>query len=344
MFWEPLKLIKRLRQGTYKVRFLKQGCKISSQTSKTLNVNQKPQKPELNYQGDNALYANQFVTLTASPPFLHTIISWFVNSVPGQWTSNNYDTTISTVGDYAVIIRDALGCISDTSSAAEFTSRSLLNPQMVVRPVDTILASQSIPVSQNSTISICNNGSFDLEVIGPEFGKRYTLWEIPTVNMPSQKAFDNNGDMYQFIYDGTTNKFLGVSAGKYYTEVDDANVSGSAVQSDTIDIIGVNISKPQISPSGTTLCENDESAVTMNVTSSSSDPSGVSYMWYFGQSGTAADSIFASNSISQTSIGAGVYRVAKTLDGCTRYSEPITVTAYPKPGNTTNRLCKRYRM
>ena len=35
--------------------------------------------------------------------------------------------------------------------------------------------------------------------------------------------------------------------------------------------------------------------------------------------------------ISQTSIGAGIYRVAKTLDGCTKYSEPITVTAYPKP-------------
>ena len=224
--------------GTYKVRFLKQGCKISSQTSKSLNVNQKPQKPVLNYQGDNALYANQYVTLTTTPALASYDYQWFVNSVPGQWTSNNYDTTISTVGDYAVIIRDALGCISDTSAAAEFTSRSLLNPQMIVRPVDTILAAQSIPVSQNSTISICNNGSFDLEIAGPEFGKRYTLWEIPTVNMPSQKALDNNGDVYEFVYDGTTNKFLGVPAGKYYTEADDANVSGSAVQSDTIDIIG----------------------------------------------------------------------------------------------------------
>ena len=274
---------------------MKQGCKISSQTSKTLNVNQKPQKPVLNYQGDNALYANQFVTLTATPAISSYDYKWFVNSVPGQWTSNNYDTTISTVGDYAVIIRDALGCISDTSSAAEFTSRSLLNPQMIVRPVDTILAAQSIPVSQNSTISICNNGSFDLEIAGPEFGKRYTLWEIPTVNMPSQKALDDNGDVHEFVYDGTTNKFLGVPAGKYYTEADDANVSGSAVQSDTIDIIGVNISKPQISPSGTTLCENDASAVTLNVTSSSSDPAGVSYSWYFGEAGTTADSIFASS-------------------------------------------------
>ena len=322
---------KATEAGTYKVRFLKQGCKISSQTSKTLNVNQKPQKPVLNYQGDNALYANQFVTLTATPAIPSYDYKWFVNSVPGQWTSNNYDTTISTVGDYAVIIRDALGCISDTSSAAEFTSRSLLNPQMIVRPVDTILAAQSIPVSQNSTISICNNGSFDLEIAGPEFGKRYTLWEIPTVNMPSQKALDNNGDVYEFVYDGTTNKFLGVPAGKYYSEADDANVSGSAVQSDTIDIIGVNISKPQISPSGTTLCENDASAVTLNVTSSSSDPAGVSYSWYFGEAGTTADSIFASSTVSQTSIGAGIYRVAKTLDGCTKYSEPITVTAYPKP-------------
>ncbi|MDB4177147.1 gliding motility-associated C-terminal domain-containing protein [Schleiferiaceae bacterium] len=322
---------KATEAGTYKVRFLKQGCKISSQTSKTLNVNQKPQKPVLNYQGDNALYANQFVTLTATPAIPSYDYKWFVNSVPGQWTSNNYDTTISTVGDYAVIIRDALGCISDTSSAAEFTSRSLLNPQMIVRPVDTILAAQSIPVSQNSTISICNNGSFDLEIAGPEFGKRYTLWEIPTVNMPSQKALDNNGDVYEFVYGGTTNKFLGVPAGKYYTEADDANVSGSAVQSDTIDIIGVNISKPQISPSGTTLCENDASAVTLNVTSSSSDPAGVSYSWYFGEAGTTADSIFASSTVSQTSIGAGIYRVAKTLDGCTKYSEPITVSAYPKP-------------
>ena len=201
---------KATEAGTYKVRFLKQGCKISSQTSKTLNVNQKPQKPVLNYQGDNALYANQFVTLTATPAIPSYDYKWFVNSVPGQWTSNNYDTTISTVGDYAVIIRDALGCISDTSSAAEFTSISLLNPQMIVRPVDTILAAQSIPVSQNSTISICNNGSFDLEIAGPEFGKRYTLWEIPTVNMPSQKALDDNGDVYEFVYDGTTNKFLGV--------------------------------------------------------------------------------------------------------------------------------------
>ena len=73
------------------------------------------------------------------------------------------------------------------------------------------------------------------------------------MNMPSQKALDNNGDVYEFVYDGTTNMFLGVPAGKYYSEADDANVSGSAVQSDTIDIIGVNISKPQISPSGTTL-------------------------------------------------------------------------------------------
>jgi gliding motility-associated-like protein len=317
--------------GTYKVRFLKQGCKISSQTSKSLNVNQKPQKPALNYQGDNALYANQYVTLTATPALASYDYRWFVNSVPGQWTSNNYDTTISSVGDYAVIIRDALGCISDTSSAAEFTSRSLLNPQMIVRPIDTILAAQGIPVSQNSAISICNNGSFDLEVVGPEFGKRYTLWEIPTINMPSQKAYDDNGDIYQFVYDGTTNKFLGVSAGKYYSEVDDASVSGSAVQSDTIDITGVNISKPQILPSGTTLCENDEGAVTLNVTASSSDPAGVSYTWYYGKSGTLADSIFAANTLSQTSIGAGIYRVSKNLDGCTKYSEPITVTAYPKP-------------
>ena len=322
---------KATEAGTYKVRFLKQGCKISSQTSKTLNVNQKPQKPVLNYQGDNALYANQFVTLTATPAIPSYDYKWFVNSIPGQWTSNNYDTTISTIGDYAVIIRDALGCISDTSSAAEFTSRSLLNPQMIVRPVDTILAAQSIPVSQNSTISICNDGSFDLEIAGPEFGKRYTLWEIPTVNMPSQKALDDNGDVYEFVYNGTTNMFFGVSAGKYYTEADDANVSGSAVQSDTIDIIGVNITKPQISPSGTTLCENDESAVTLNITASSSDPAGVSYTWYFGELSTTADSIFAANSISQSSIGAGVYRVSKTLNGCTKYSEPIDIIAYPKP-------------
>ena len=317
--------------GTYKVRFLKQGCKISSQTSKTLNVNQKPQKPTLNYQGDNALYANQFVTLTASPALPSYDYQWFVNSVPGQWTSNNYDTTISTVGDYAVLIRDALGCISDTSSAAEFTSRSLLEPQMILRPVDTILAAQGIPVAQNATISICHNGKFDLEVVGPEFGRRYTLWEIPTVNMPSQKAYDDNGDLYQFVYDGSNNKFDGIPASTYYTEVDDPNVAGSAVRSDTVEVTGINVSKPQITPTGTTLCDNDEDAITLNIDGSSADPAGVSYTWYFGPSGTPADSIFGGSIASQSSIGAGVYRVSRTLDGCTRYSEPITATAYPKP-------------
>ena len=318
-------------EGTYKVRFKRQGCQISSQTSETLNVSERPQKPTLNYQGDNALYANQSVDLVATPALSTYDYQWFVNSVPGQWTANNYDTTISTVGDYAVLIRDALGCISDTSDAAEFTLRNLLEPQMIVRPVDTILASQSIPVAQSATISICNNGKFDLEVVGPEYGKRYTLWEIPTVNMPSQKAYDDDGNLYQFVYDGTTNKFLGVAASKYYTEVDDPSIAGSAVQSDTVDIIGVNISKPQITPTGTTLCENEEDAITLNINSSSSDPAGVSYTWYFGPTGTPADSIFGGSIASQSSIGPGVYRVGKNLDGCTKYSEPITVSAYPKP-------------
>ena len=79
------------------------------------------------------------------------------------------------------------------------------------------------------------------------------------------------------------------------------------------------------------MCENEADAITLNVNASSSDPAGVSYTWYFGETGTPADSIFGTISNTENSIGAGVYRVGKTLDGCTKYSEPVTFTAYPKP-------------
>jgi hypothetical protein len=447
--------------GTYKVRFLKQGCKISSQTSKTLNVNQKPQKPVLNYQGDNALYANQFVTLTASPALASYDYQWFVDGVPGQWTSNNYDTTISTVGDYAVIIRDALGCISDTSTAAEFTNRSLLTPQYLVKPMatvyDTVLResfvlyanqsgatsshvtstnqyiinlkgtyggasndlrdpayqisgqttpskralmwtinglsfsssqnrpiidaynsdhiydylidgnnspvsfsntdinnlgdnsgslvvriyelvpapvagiNQSLAVNSTTTVSVCPDGNFDIEVLGPEYGKRYTLWEIPTVNMPSQKATQADGTLWQFVYDGTTNLFEDVPASIYYIEVDDPLISGSAVQSDTVTIDEVNLTQPQVTASTTAICENEEDGSTLNIVNASGDPVGVTYNWYYGKLNEVADSIFGNGLTTQSTIGQGVYRATKSVEGCTRYSEPITVTAYPKP-------------
>jgi gliding motility-associated-like protein len=321
--------------GIFVAKFVKDGC-IKESNSFTLTVTPRPVTPILNYAGDNAIYPNQSIVIQATPAQNIYDYQWFFNSIPGPWVQGDYDDTATTAGDYAVIIRDDLGCISDTSRAAEFTNRALLEPQFLLKPVDTVMAAQSIPITQNATISICSNGVSDLTVVGPEMGKRYTLWEIPTVNMPSQKALKANGDVFDFVYSGSNKTFYSVPPSKYYIEVDDPSISGSAVQSDTIEIIGVNLLQPQITASGLDLCANEPNSVTLSVTSSSSDPSGTFYEWYFGELGELPDSMFTSGVNTVTSIGQGSYRVSKTYQGCTKYSEPIdTILAFPKPETPT---------
>ena len=125
--------------------------------------------------------------------------------------------------------------------------------------------------------------------------------------------------------------FMPEWAARYYIEVDDPLISGSAVQSDTVTIDEVNLIQPQVTASTTAICENEEDGSTLNIVNASGDPVGVTYNWYYGKLNEVADSIFGNGLTTQSTIGQGVYRATKSVEGCTRYSEPITVTAYPKP-------------